>query len=57
MSGKTLNNFDFIKIIGEGAWAQVYLGSNGKDGSQVAIKAVPKQKIKEVPKLEELVKT
>jgi serine/threonine protein kinase len=57
MTGKTFGNFDFIKVIGEGAWAQVYLGEYIKDGSQVAIKAVPKHKIKEVPKLEELVKT
>ena len=51
MVGKSTNNFDFIKVIGEGAWATVYLGIDGRDGNQVAIKAVPKQKIKEVPKL------
>lgn len=26
MTGKSLHNFDFLRIIGEGAWAQVYLG-------------------------------
>ena len=46
MSGKTMQNFDFIKIIGEGAWAQVYLGVDNRNGEQVAIKAVSRQKIK-----------
>ncbi len=57
MIGKSFAGFDFIKVIGEGAWAQVYMGEYLKDGSQVAIKAVPKHKITEVPKLAELVKT
>ena len=57
MLNKSMNNFTFLRILGEGAFAKVYEAINEKDNNQVAIKAIPKQLMKETPKLEELVKT
>lgn len=55
--GQNLKDFTFYKILGEGAWAKVYEAVNERNRETVAIKVIPKQLIKETPKLDELVRT
>lgn len=57
MIGQKMKTFNFVKILGKGAWAEVYLAVDERDKSQVAIKVIAKKLIKETPKLEQLVKT
>ena len=52
-----VKTFTFVNILGEGAFARVYEGVDERDKSQIAIKVIPKQVIKENPKLDELIKT
>ena len=46
MIGKKIKTFNFIKLIGKGSWAEVYLVVDDRDKSQVAIKVIPKKLIK-----------
>lgn len=55
--GQKMKSFNFIKVLGEGAWAIVYEAYDDKTDSTVAVKAIPKILMKETPKLEELVRT
>lgn len=57
MVGQHLSNFTFIKVLGAGAWATVYEAVDDRNKSVVAIKVIPKQLMRDTPKLEELVKT
>ena len=57
MIGQKIKTFNFAKLLGKGAWAEVYLAIDERDKSQIAIKVISKKTIKETPKLEELVKT
>lgn len=50
--GQHLKNFTIIKILGEGAWAKVYEAVDDKDKNTVAIKVIPKQLIRQTPKLD-----
>ena len=47
-----VKTFTFINVLGEGAFGIVYEGINEKDKSPVAIKVIPKQLMKETPKLD-----
>jgi serine/threonine protein kinase len=51
MLGQRMKTFNFLSILGKGAWALVYEAIDDRDGSQVAIKVIPKILIKQVPKL------
>lgn len=55
--GQHLKTFNFVKILGEGAWAKVYEAVDDRDRSTVAIKVIPQELIRQTPKLDELVKT
>jgi serine/threonine protein kinase len=57
MLNRKMKTFTFINILGEGAFAKVYEGVDERDSSQIAVKVIPKQLMKETPKLDELVKT
>lgn len=47
-----VKTFTFVNILGEGAFARVYEGVDERNKTQVAIKVIPKQVIKENPKLD-----
>jgi serine/threonine protein kinase len=57
MLNQKMKSFTFINTLGEGAFAKVYEAVDERDNSQIAIKVIPKQLMKETPKLDELVKT
>jgi len=57
LEGAKLKTFNFLKTLGEGAWAKVYEAIDERDNSQVAIKVIPKKLMVDTPKLEELVQT
>ncbi len=57
MLNRKMKTFTFLKLLGEGAFAKVYEGVDERDNSEVAIKVIPKQLMKDTPKLDELVKT
>lgn len=50
--GQNLKGFTMIRILGEGAWAKVYEAIDDKDRNTVAVKVIPKQLIKQTPKLD-----
>lgn len=52
VQGQRMKSFNFIKVLGEGAWAVVYEAFDEKTNTTVAIKAIPKILMKETPKLE-----
>ena len=49
--GQQMKSFNFIGILGEGAWATVYEAIDQRDKNIVAIKAIALQLMKETPKL------
>lgn len=55
--GQRMKSFNFIKVLGSGAWAVVYEAYDQSNSTTVAIKAIPKILMKQTPKLVELVKT
>lgn len=57
LEGVKFKTFNFLKVLGQGAWATVYEAVDERDDSQIAIKVIPKQLMIETPKLEELVQT
>lgn len=57
VQGQKMKTFNFIRVLGEGAWAVVYEAFDEKTNSTIAVKAIPKILMKETPKLEELVRT
>ena len=46
-----------IRLLGEGAWAKVYQAIDDQNKNTVAIKVIPKELIRQTPKLDQLVKT
>ncbi len=46
MIGLKMKTFDFVKLLGKGAWAEVYLAVDDRNKSQVAIKVIAKRLIK-----------
>ncbi len=44
--GRKIKTFNFVKLLGEGAWAEVYLAAENRNKSQVAIKVIAKNLIK-----------
>ena len=46
MIGKNIKSYNFLKLLGKGAWAEVYLAVDDRDSSQLAIKVIPKKLIK-----------
>ena len=57
MLGQHLKTYNFVKVLGEGAWATVYEAIDDRDRSTIAIKAIARSLMRQTPKLEELVKT
>jgi serine/threonine protein kinase len=55
--GKKLKTYSVIKELGDGACSIVYEGYNSVNKQRVAIKAISFKKMKEIPKLQELVQT
>lgn len=51
LEGNKYKTFNFMKCLGEGAWAKVYECIDERDGSLVAIKVLPKVLLKRTPKL------
>lgn len=51
LEGQHIKGFDFLKLLGAGAWAEVYLAVN-KNKEKCAIKVIGKGQIKETPKLQ-----
>lgn len=52
-----MKTFNFLRKLGEGAWAIVYEAFDQNTQTNVAIKAIPRILMKQTPKLDELVKT
>jgi serine/threonine protein kinase len=52
MLNQKIKSFSFYNVLGSGAFARVYEAVDERDNSQVAIKAIPKQLMKQTPKLE-----
>ena len=52
MLNQKIKSFSFYNVLGSGAFARVYEAVDERDNSQVAIKAIPKQLMKDTPKLE-----
>ena len=49
--GQHMKSFNFVGILGEGAWATVYEAIDERDKNTVAIKAIALKLMKETPKL------
>ncbi|KRX01572.1 Protein kinase-like domain [Pseudocohnilembus persalinus] len=53
MSDKVIENYILNEIVGSGSYGKVYKARNMKNDEIVAVKVIPLQKFKEVPKLSE----
>ena len=51
MIGQKIKHFNFVKLLGKGAWAEVYMAVDDRNKSEVAVKVIGKKLIKETPKL------
>lgn len=51
MVGQHMKTFNFIKVLGEGAWATVYEAIDDRDRSTVAVKAIARSLMRQTPKL------
>lgn len=47
-----MKSFNFLRVLGEGAWAIVYEAFDEKTQTNVAVKAIPKILMKQTPKLD-----
>jgi serine/threonine protein kinase len=54
-SGLTIQDLRLLRLIGQGNWADVYLAEDIHTLQKAAVKVTPQKKLKEVPKLQELV--
>lgn len=53
--GLRLRSYNFIKLLGEGAWGKVYEVYDSRTDSRCACKVIPKHHFIKTPKLKELV--
>lgn len=51
-SGETINYYTFIKLIGQGNWADIYMAIEERKNKMIrAIKVISLKKFEEIPKL------
>ena len=55
--GKQISHFSFIKLLGSGNFSSVYEAIDQRNKNIIAIKVLDKEKIREHPKLEQLLKS
>ena len=56
MSGKVVENYSLLDIIGSGQYGKVYKALNFKNNQLVAVKVVKIDRFKEVPKVNNTIK-